>query len=231
MTFDPLDEGSVRAAVHDAFSRFTPPTETSSFQNEVRAGAGRLRAIRWASGAVGGVAILATTLLAVGTFGHDRSQQSAAVVATPPQCPSLPDRPPASPARAGADKKLVPGHPVIGTYCDFVSVPGADMRSVTTLRKSGTLSGAQLKSVLDAVRRPFEPGMPGCAPSLRGEHLLLLFRYTSGPDVMVSMDLRGCPGVNNGSLVGMFAPAAQLPLALSALGVDPGVTEVPSSQR
>jgi hypothetical protein len=130
----------------------------------------------------------------------------------------------------GADKKLVPGNPVAGAYCDFVSTPTAGLKSVTKLRKSGTLSGAKFTAVLNATRTHFIGGLVSCAPSLAGEHLMLLFRYTSGPDVTVFLDIRGCPAVGNGSLTGMFAPAGQTPSALAALGSDPGADVTPSGQ-
>jgi hypothetical protein len=234
MTIDPLSEESVRAAVHEAFSHFTPSTEIDSFRSGVRSGARRLRATRWISGAVVSVVVLGGALFASSAIGRSPNQRSASVVAAPPQCPSDPatayrDRDASVHMRAGSDKSLVPGRPAIGAYCDYMSTVTGPLRSSTSLKKSGTLSGADFTTILSAVRTKLVVGQVGCAPSLIGEHLLLIFRYTSGPDLAVSLDLHGCPGVTNGAVRGMFAPAGQTPSALAALGVDPGATASLSS--
>lgn len=234
MTVDPLSEESVRTAVHEAFSRFAPSAEIDSFQSDVRSGAHRLRATRWISGAVVSVALLGGALFASAAIGRAPSRQSApvAVVPAPPQCPSDMNTAHSNTAgrmQAGSDKSLVPGHPVIGAYCDYVSTVTGPLRSSTSLKKSGMLSGPGFTTVLNAVRTKLVVGQVSCAPSLTGEHLLLVFRYASGPDVTVSLNLHGCPGVSNGAVRGMFAPAGQTPSALAALGVDPGAAVSPSS--
>lgn len=233
MTVDPLSEESVRTAVHDAFSRFVPTTEIDSFQSGVRSGARRLRATRWISGAVAGVAVLGGALFVSAAIGGSPSQQAASVVAVPPQCPSditaaYPKT--SGPMQPGSGKSLVPGHPVIGAYCDYVSDVTGPLKSSISLKKFGPLSGPDFITILSAVRTRLIVEQARCAPSLRGEHLILMFRYASGPDVTVTLDLHGCPGVTNGAVSGIFAPAGQTPSALTALGVEPGATDLPSGE-
>lgn len=232
MTFDPLDEDAMRTAVHETFSRYVPSTELDGFQRRVRAGARRLRAVRWISGTVGGVAVLAGALFAFDTVGRQPDQQPTSAVVTPPPCPSSVPNGPLTSGRtqAGADKTLVPGRPVVGTYCDWASTATGVMKSTTSLRRSGALSAAQFTAVLAALHTPVINERAHCAPGLSGQYLLLLFRYASGPDVTVSMELDGCVGVTNGMLTGLFAPAGQTPPALEALGVDPKAAGSPSSQ-
>lgn len=231
MTANPLSEESVRTAVHETFSRFVPTTDIASFQSDVLSGARRLRATRWISGAAVGVVVLGGAVFASAAIGRGSGRQSASVVAAPPQCPTDLNAARSNTSahmQDGANKSLVPGHPVIGVYCDYVSTVTAPLVSSTSLKKSGTLSGPDFTTVLSAVRTKLVVGEVSCAPSLTGEHLLVVFRYASGPDVTVSLDLRGCPGVSNGAVSGMFAPAGQTPPALAALGVDPGATSSPS---
>lgn len=178
-----------------------------------------------------GVVVLGGAVFASAAIGRGPSRQSAAVVAAPPQCPADLNAAHADTSghtQHGSNNSLVPGHPVIGAYCDYVSTATAPLRSSISLKKSGTLSGPDFTTILSAVRTKLVVGEVSCAPTLTGEHLLVVFRYASGPDVTVSLDLRGCPAVGNGSVSGMFAPAGQTPSALAALGVDPGATSSPS---
>lgn len=230
MTANPLSEESVRTAVHETFSHFVPTTEIADFQSDVLSGARRLRTMRWISGAAAGVVVLGGALFASAAIGRGSSQQPASVVVAPPQCPTDLNAARANTSahmQDGSNKSLVPGHPVIGAYCDYVSTVTAPLTSSTSLKKAGTLSGPEFTTVLNAVRTKLVVGAVGCAPTLTGEHLLVLFRYASGPDVTVSLELRGCPGVTNGAVSGMFAPAGQTPPALAALGVDPGAVSSP----
>ncbi|MBS2536057.1 hypothetical protein KGQ20_25165 [Catenulispora sp. NF23] len=97
----------------------------------------------------------------------------------------------------------------------FLEAPGAP---------GSRQSGPDFTTILSLMRKKLTFGLVSCASSLTGEHLILVFRYASGPDVTVALNLHGCPGVSNGAVSGMFAPAGQIPPALAALGVDPAAT-------
>jgi hypothetical protein len=108
--------------------------------------------------------------------------------------------------RPDTDAFLIPGAPAVGTVCRYVPESKYQwskgrLASTRTLAGSGLLSALQ---VLDKARAP--QGTSNCGDAKLFPFTGVIFRYRSGPDLRVVVDLTGCLIVSNGDTT-VFVPA------------------------
>jgi hypothetical protein len=92
---------------------------------------------------------------------------------------------------------LIPPKPISMTVCRYGGVEG-------TLRRSSIVTGSRLSAFVVYVNLPTWQVIPhgqalNC-PEYRADVVdYLQFRYASGPHLVVSVDVGGCPLTSNGS--------------------------------
>jgi hypothetical protein len=212
-------DDALRAAVHEAVA---PVTAGFDVMDRVRGGVVRRRRRMQAAGSAAVVVALAAGVT-VATTRHGSTDDGSAAGVTAPSCGprtlELRNRP-------GMAQHMVPDTPVLAVACYALTVQdltshGAGAKPPTTTEKDTPLAGDLLKQVVRALDSDTTPGandVPG-PPTGRNENLTLIFRYRSGPDVVVEMDLIASNGttISNGVVQAHYSPKP-IPDVLQALG-------------
>lgn len=113
-------------------------------------------------------------------------------------CPKFDRRKPTSRA-LGAQRALVPGHPVVVLVCRYSGLNGHPRLALIRSRAiTDAATVAHLAHDLNALPPP-SPGALNC-PADFANAVLMFFSYAHGPGDPVSVGLSGCQDVANGHL-------------------------------
>lgn len=193
-------ETRLSAGLHELASE--PVRVAPDLFDRVAAEASRRRRYRLGTALAATLVVLGLVATGAWALPHRGAPTGATPVtaaACPPKAPESRSGPfrPAGPARPGADKRLVPGTPVVATVCRYYGL--------NLPEPAGTLAhSAVARDGLDALVADLNAGDPVtgirfCAADFENL-ILVIVEYRSGPALRVLLDLSGCGTGSNGTL-------------------------------